>query len=449
MTKRKTEDAKPDLRSISLDIMLEQESAEALEGVLIKNALQRFDYLDKRDRSFIRRLCEGTLEKRLTLDYIIDRFSKVKTASLKPLIRALLRMGTYQLYYMDHIPAGSVVNEAVSACRRRHMGQLAGYVNAVLRNIDRNRIDIQSIEDLTVRYSVPSWIITALEGRFGAERARKCLEKTEGRQKIYIRANAAALGEEGYPGLFGILKSEGVRAIPCPSRPGAFEISDFDSVDRLESFRKGLWSVQDLSSMSVGDEIEAFVKTALERGQRDFRVVDLCAAPGGKSAHAAEILKSRPLVSEMSGVLSFDISERKLSLIRENAVRLGLDNIETALGDALSYEDRLAGSSDVLIADLPCSCLGLLGRKNDIKYRVREEDIAVLAAQQREMLKTSAPYLKKGGLLVFSVCTWTREETLDNTSCLEEMGFKRLGGRQFMPWDDTDGFYYSIHTKNE
>ena len=401
---------------------------------IIGGALAKYGWMEKRDRGFIKNIAEGTIERLLTLDYVIDRFSRIKAAKLKPIIRMIIRMGAYQLLFLPDIPKAAVCNEAVKLAKHKHFDGLSGYVNGVLRSIGRSNIGIDSIEELPYRYSMPEWIVDRLLKTFGQEKTVDILKASLGRRPLFIRVNVTRTDRER---LMERLIPEGAEALipDCSSLqidlPFALELKTAESPGALPSFREGLFSVQDLSSMAVG---------ALASPKEGERVLDLCAAPGGKACHIAELLSNSGYVEAR------DISPARAESISENKERLGLENIRVEISDALEEPRGTEEKFDIVLADLPCSGLGVMGRRNDLKYRVKPEDIPSLQALQRKILQNALRYLKAGGRLVYSVCTITEEETVEQSRWIEEnLRLHRDTERLFLPEaGGMDGFYVAI-----
>ena len=416
---------KTNLRAIVLEILLESAKGNVLTGLLIHDVLAQYAYLDARDRAFIKSLAEGTIERRITLDYIINSFSKVKTEKMKPAVREVLRLSTYQLYYMSRVPASAVCNEAVKLIKKKHMNGLMGFVNGVLRSIASNPIDIDKTDDLSVRFSMPKWIVERFTEEYGPEGAESILGASIGTRPVYIRTNTSRITPEN---LKTMLEDEGVTVKETTGPSYSFEISGFDRLGSLPSFNDGLFSVQDLSSMSVGE---------LAAPAEGMKIIDVCAAPGGKSCHVAELLHGTGHVEAR------DVSDKKAALIIDNKDRLVLTNLDVKVQDATVLDESAIESADIVIADLPCSGLGVIGRKNDLKYRVKPEDIEALAALQREILLNAVRYVKRGGKLIFSTCTITKEETGDQRDYIsEELGLEMIEERFFLPeTSGSDGFY--------
>ena len=420
-------------RELALEVLLEIERGEKSHLVL-RQMLEKYQYLGKQERAFLTRLCEGTTERRIELDYIIDQFSKVKTSKMKPVIRNLLRCAVYQMEYMDQVPQSAACNEAVKLAVKKGFGNLRGFVNGVLRNIARN-LDTISYPDrkdgvkyFSVKYSMPEWIVEMCISDYGLEKTEDILENFYLERPTTIRVNENHISREE---LKKKLEEEGVCVEEHPEITSALLISGYDYLGALQAFRDGDFQVQDASSILVA------ASAGIKKG--DY-VIDVCAAPGGKALHAAQIL-------EGSGhVEARDLTENKVELIRENIRRMGFDNVEAVQMDATVYDPTSAGKADVVLADLPCSGLGVLGKKTDLKYKITKKQAEELAALQREILSAVQNYVKPDGTLVYSTCTICRAENEENTkwflSCFPE--FRLEQGKQIFPSRETDGFYIAV-----
>lgn len=384
---------KIDLRALTLGILLEVSSEAEYSHIALRNVLDKYQYLEKQERAFLTRLVEGTLERRIELDYIIDQFSSVKVKKQKPVIREILRLSVYQLRYMDSVPDSAVCNEAVKLAKKKGFQRLTGFVNGVLRNIARNRdaIQLPSKEEplsyLSVCYSMPEWIVEEWLALYGFEKTETILQAFYQKTALTIRANQNRILPEK---LQARLEEQGLTVRKAPYVEGAFVIEGFDYLGALPEFQKGLFQVQDVSSMLAAKATGA--------GNGDT-CIDLCAAPGGKSLYLAE------MVGEKGHVDARDLTEYKADLIRENVERLGMTNLTVSVRDARLLDEVSKETADVVLADLPCSGLGVLAKKSDIKYRMSKEQQVELQKLQREILKNAASYVKPGGILVYSTCT--------------------------------------------
>lgn len=421
------------LRAIVLDILMEVNEKGEFSHLLINNALTKFQYLDKNKRSFITRVTLGTIENKIELDYIIDQFSKTAVRKMKPLIRNLCEMSVYQIMYMDNIPDSAVCNEAVKIATKRGFAGLKGFVNGVLRNISRNKDSItypdsstNINEYLSIKYSMPLWIIQMWTEQLGMDKTKQVLEGFRQNKKTYIRCNTLKASVED---IISTLKKENVSVNRVTDIPYALEIEDYDHITALKSFNDGLYQIQDISSIMAGH------LTGFNEGDT---VIDVCAAPGGKSINAGIS------VGNSGKVYSRDISDYKAGLIEDNVKRLGIDNIVVQVHDALEKDDSMAGKADVVIADLPCSGLGIIGRKPDIKYNTDKDKLDSLVKLQREILSVVYDYVKPGGVLMYSTCTINSEENEANADWIcDTFGYEKEEYRQMLPDIEgkTDGFF--------
>jgi 16S rRNA (cytosine967-C5)-methyltransferase len=419
-------------REIVLDILMELEKENAMLHLIMNAALSKYQYLKKQQRSFITRTVNGTIEKKIEIDYIIDSYSKTPVKKMKPLIRNLLEMSVYQLKYMDSVPVSAVCNEAVKLAQKRHFTSLKGFVNGVLRNIARNEVKCEYpdrgkefVKYLSVKYSMPEWIIKMWQQSYSDAELESILNGFNGKKITYIRCNTNKLTVEE---LKEELKSEGVTVKPVDNISYALAIEDYDYLLALESFRNGHFYVQDLSSMLAGQ------LAAPKKG--DF-IIDVCAAPGGKSMNVA-------LLEPECSVQARDLSDVKVARIEENLERMGIKNVSARVCDATQPDTASFESADIVLADLPCSGLGVIGRKPDIKYNVSPDGLTSIAELQRQILSVVWQYVKPGGHLIYSTCTINRAENEENVEWfVKNYPFEVEGEqRQLLPGKDgTDGFF--------
>lgn len=388
------------LREMALEILLEAEKNGAYPNMLLKQILDKYIYMEKQERAFLTRLVEGTVERKITLDYYIDKVSKTPVKKMKPVIRCIMRMAAYQIFYMDGVPDSAACNEAVKLAQKKGFVPLKGFVNGVLRNLSRQKETIPMPDEktapvlaLSVQYSVPEWLAEKIIHDYGMQTAKNMFASFyENVGATCIRVNNSKISTEECTKL---LKEEGVHVEKAPYVDNALKISDYDSLAFLESFEKGYFQVQDVSSMLAG--LAANPKPG-------DHIIDVCAAPGGKSIHAADLLRGSGHVEAR------DLTDYKVSLIEENIRRCGFSNISTKRADACVPDESARESADIVIADLPCSGLGVLKKKSDIKYRMSEPQIEELVKLQRAILKNAVTYVKPGGTLIYSTCTVTKEE---------------------------------------
>lgn len=387
-------------REIVLGLLMDITEHDVYSHIALGNVLSKYQYLDKKERAFITRVTEGTLEHLMELDYILSQFSKVKVKKMKPVIRNILRSAVYQLKYMDSVPDSAVCNEAVKLAVKKGFGPLKGFVNGVLRSAARgiDAVEYPSglVEALSVRYSMPEWILKMWLEEYGRETVEMMLADFQKEKPLTIRCNISRCQPAE---LEARLEKEGVRAAGHPYLPYACRITGYDYLGDLESFREGLFAVQDVSSMLVGE--------IADPKPGDY-IIDVCAAPGGKSIHLADRLAGTGHVEAR------DLTEYKTALIRENIDRMGMKNITAVQMDASVQDASSVSKADIVIADLPCSGLGVLGKKTDLKYRVTEKQLEDLVRLQRSILDVVCGYVKPGGVLIYSTCTINRAENQEN-----------------------------------
>lgn len=443
-------------RELILGILLEITRDGEYAHIALRNTLSKYQYLEKRERAFITRVVEGTLEHMMEIDYIINQFSKVKVNKMKPVIRTILRSAVYQILYMDSVPNSAVCNEAVKLAAKKGFVNLKGFVNGVLRNIDRNVNDIQypkqdnMVEYLSIKYSMPTWILEKWKKSYDWETIERILQGFLQEKGTIIRCNLNRISKED---LKKKLEAEGVTVTQHPYLEYALEISAYDYLGDLESFEDGDFQVQDLSSMLVA-EIAA-------PKEGDY-VIDVCAAPGGKSLHIADKLHGTGHVEAR------DLTDYKVDLIWDNIERSQMKNVEAVRQDALVYDEDSKEKADIVIADLPCSGLGVIGKKADIKYKMTEETQRELAKLQKNILQIVHRYVKPGGTLVYSTCTINEEENMENVRwflqqnpefesvsvepvlCEELKKSVKEGCLQLLPGiHESDGFFIAAFRKNK
>ncbi len=463
-------------REIALEILLKRQRDGGFSNVLIKDALDRRGTLSASQRAFIKRLSEGTLERSIEMDARINRFSKKPADQISAVARAVLQLGIYQICYMDAVPDSAAVNEAVKLIKKRGRENLAGFVNALLRNTIRARAeDIDPLtgadkwlrkQDITVRYSTPAWLCRQWIEQYGRQITRETLEAYMKIRPVSIRFDERMTSEQREK-LIAQMEEAGVKVEKGKWLPYCYHLYGTSNVAKLPGFKAGRFTVQDESSMMVTEA------AGLKGGET---VVDVCAAPGGKSMHAAERLLALDMRNAeedpRSAVLSFDIGKAKIEKIRENAARMRLSNLTAASRDAKSrgensYE-KTQGSlnerADVLFCDVPCSGLGVIGKKRDIKYNVTAAQIDSLLILQREIVRASLRILKPGGVLIYSTCTLNKRENEEMALFIEkELGMipedlagylpKELPGieknclQMFPGTHGTDGFFLARFRK--
>ncbi len=376
------------------------EADEAYANLALADLLRRYPHMDPRERAFCTELVYGVIRHLLKLDYILGRLLSRPLKSLKLPVKNILRMALYQLIYLPEIPERAVIHSAVQQIKESKYAGLAGLVNGVLRNYLRNRREIpfpdpqkEHLSYLALEYSTPEWLIRRWTDQFGAEKAERIAKAGNERAPFTVRVNRlraevtwvrAGLDEAGFRAEAGAVLPE---ALVLKEVPQPIENTDF--------YKDGQLIVQDESSMLVAHLVDP---------RPGETVIDLCAAPGGKSTHLAE------LMDDYGHIYSIDDHPHKVELIRQNAERMQLHSIHPCLGDAREFQLPGGGQADRVLVDAPCSGTGVLRRRVDAKYRKKPEDIRQLAALQRQILERAIQLVKPGGCLVYSTCTLEREE---------------------------------------
>ncbi len=416
-------------REIALTMLIEILEEKKLSHVVINEGLKKASELEKKDRALISRIVTGCIEHTITIDYDLDRFSKVKVKKMKPIIRNILRMAVYQLKYMDQIQDFAICNEAVKLAKKRGFVSLSGFVNGILRTMVRQKEvlyqipnEFTELEKLSYEFSTPLWLVDFWSKQYGVQGTKEILAAFEKDKETTIRCNELRVSVSE---LTAMLEQEGIVVQPGHLLTEALRIASYDSLEKMEAFNEGLFTIQDESSMLVGHIADV---------KKNDYVIDVCAAPGGKALHIASLLKGT------GHVLACDKTPYKVDLIQQNVQRLKITNVTAMVADALELKNELIEKADLVIADLPCSGLGVIGKKPDIKYNMTLESMKELAKLQKEILKVVTTYVKPGKTLIYSTCTINPEENLENVRYLEMLGFELEEINPYLPqklWSET------------
>ncbi|MGR3763811.1 16S rRNA (cytosine(967)-C(5))-methyltransferase RsmB [Rossellomorea sp. NS-SX7] len=384
---------KKSVREAALDVIEAVEKNQSYSNLLLNSVIEKNE-LPSKDIGLLTELTYGTIQRKLTLDYFLAPFIKGK---LEGWVRHLLRLSLYQIVYLDRIPDRAVLHEAVEIAKKRGHKGISGLVNGVLRSIQRKGVpDLAEIKDPIERVSIetshPFWLVKRWEEQFGLEKTREMCEMNLVAPKQTARVNTTKLTREE---LIHNLSGIGVEVTPSPVTGEAIQTLRGNLV-KTDAYRNGELTIQDESSMLVAHALEL---------EKNMKVLDACAAPGGKTTHIAELLGGT------GEVHALDLHKHKVKLIDENASRLGLSNIFTSTLDSRKAGEKFENESfDRILVDAPCSGLGVLRRKPDIKYAKKEADLHSLQKIQLDILSAVAPLLKKDGILVYSTCTVDKNE---------------------------------------
>lgn len=349
------------------------------------------------DRALTTELIYGITANKIALDYIISKYSKLKLKKMTPWVLNILRMGVYQIYYNDKIPTSAACNEAVKLAKKYSHKAATGFVNGVLRSFSRDAEsfefpkDMSVEEKLSLEYSYPLWMTKKLIAEYGVERCERLFSENNKPHSTYIRTNTLKVAPNE---LKEILSGEGIECIET-HLAGCFAVRGALNISSSDAYRKGYFSLQNISSQLTVEALDP---------QSGELIVDMCAAPGGKSCAAAEKMNN------CGRVISFDIFDHKVELIKKSASRLGIDIIDARCANSEVRIDELVGKADRVLADVPCSGLGVIHKKPDIKYSRTEADVAELCGIQEKILENACAYVKDGGVLVYSTCSILPEE---------------------------------------
>lgn len=418
-------------RECALKALYDIETNGAYTNAALKTALKS-DELSAADKGFITELIYGVVANKTALDFIISKFSKIRMKKLSPWVLNILRMGIFQMYYMDKIPHSAACNEAVKLAGRYSHKSGCGFVNGVLRSFSREKDNFEfplsgdKIADLSLIYSYPQWITKRLVETYGAERCEELYKENRKAHCTAVRVNCLRTDAES---LCTVLADEGITTERIAKLENALVIKSGINIEKSKAYKDGLYSLQNISSQLAVEILGP------EPGDT---VIDMCAAPGGKTCAAAERMNN------CGKIIAFDMFEHKIDLINKAASRLGIDIIEGKTADSQIVQPELIGKADKVLADVPCSGLGVIHKKPDIKWHRKEEDIAELVQIQKNILETAALYVKDGGVLMYSTCTILGEENKRNTDIFikNHPEFKKVFEEQILTTDmGESGFY--------
>ena len=385
-------------REIAVFAVIDIVDQNAYNNIVLRKTLGLYPELNSVQKAFITQLVKGTIRNIINLDYIINKFSKTPTKKMKPLILNTLRVSVYQLMYMDKVPVSAACNEAVKIVKSHGFKTLSGFVNGVLRNIVRNKENIDyppqdSKEFLSIKYSYPMWIIDYWLSSYSIEKVKGMCIANSLAPKVTLCVNTNRISK---PELANMLRQENLEVDENTNLPMSLNISKTNNISDTKAYKEGLFHIMDESSMLAVMCLDP---------KENSTVIDVCAAPGGKSFCCAYLIKNK------GSIISRDIYEHKVKLISDSAERLGLSCISAEVKDALEYDEKRA---DYVIVDAPCSGLGLVRKKPDIKYNKTFDDIKALSQLQRDILKNASKMVKDNGFLLYSTCTVSALENIEN-----------------------------------
>lgn len=403
----------PAARDVALAALIAIEKEGAYSGHVLQGETRRHS-LSARDEGLVWRLVYGVVTYRLSLDYILNQFCRRKVSQLSPALRNILRLACYQLVYLDRIPDFAAVNEAVNRARKSAGAAMAGFVNGVLRNVIRNRDQLfrdlvpNSIREISLRHSHPQWMVKDWVQRWGSDFAASLCAANNKPGPLTVRVNTKKLSVNQF---LAEADQAGLKGRRSQYADEAVVFAGDARFSQLPGYKEGWFIVQGEASMLPSLCLE------VQPGQD---VLDMCSAPGGKTTQLAQL-------AHPGKVVACDLHSSRLKLVEENAKRLAQDNIETVLGDAALLDQKLNRRFERILVDAPCSGLGVIRNKPDIKWTRQPQDVEDLAQLQLRILRAGCNLLKPGGILVYSTCTITQAENQGVIhALLEERGDMQL-----------------------
>lgn len=385
-------------REIAYKVLLDIEKNKNYSNMAINKHFKDVK-LSNQDRGLATEIIYGVIENKYYIDYMIDKLSKVKTNKMEIYVKTLLRMGIYQIMFLNSISDYAAVNETVNLAKKKN-SKVSGFINGILRNVIRQKETIgeikikDDIDYLAVKYSYDKWMIRNWMIHFGKDFTKELLEANGQRPSIYLRTNTLKITRDE---LIEKLEQQNVKASKVHVVDEAIKVENLKDIENNVLYKEGLFTIQDISSMLVGKVMNPKEKSL---------VLDVCSAPGGKTTHIATLMKNT------GQVVSRDIYEHKLKLIKASSKRLNLTNVDVQEFDGLSLDKDSVGKFDYVLADVPCSGLGIIRRKPEIKYKEKEE-FRDLPPIQKKILENASKYVKKGGTLIYSTCTIQDNENID------------------------------------
>ena len=393
----------------------------AYSNLAVKEMLGKCRGMDKNEKAFFTGLVYGVVSRHFTLEYVISKYSSVKVKKLARYVKILLEMGIYQLMFLDRVPESAAVNESVKLSKKYCKKGSDRFVNALLRAFCKDGCELCFPDDLAVKHSFSPEMSAMFCEQFGNEFSEKLMSALNEAPDFLIRPNILKTNAIT---LSGLLKENGIDN--TVTEYGMIKAEGFD-VSLSSLYRDGFFSVQDRG---------AYTASLVLDPKKGETVIDMCAAPGGKTTHIAELME------DSGKVLAFDVHEHKISLIESTAKRLGIESIEAKIGDATVLQNNMVATADKVLCDVPCSGWGIIRRKPDIK--LSHTDLDQLYNIQQKIIRNGAEYVKKGGCLVYSTCTVNKNE---NEKVISDFlkgnnDFEKVYEKTYYPHiDGCDGFF--------
>lgn len=421
-------------REIALKIVYKIDKEDAYSNIELNEQIkQNRKNLTEKDIGLISEIVYGVTTWRLTLDEIIKKYSKIKIKKISPWILNILRMGIYQIIFLDKIPKSAAVNESVNLAKRYGHASSSNFVNAILRKIEKNDYEEffkieDDIERISKTTSMPKWIVEELMKSNDEKEVEQICKNSNIKPKVTIRVNTLKINKQE---LIERLKEKNTECKETAEKLDDFLILEkVKNIENVEEFKQGYFTIQDISAGQTAKILNP---------QPGELVLDACSAPGGKTTYMAELMKNEGKIE------AWDIHEHRTKLVEKNAQRLGIDIIETKVKDASLYDESLKEKFDKILLDVPCLGVGVIKRKPDIKWKRKPEDIKNITEIQKKILDNCSKYLKKNGVMVYSTCSILKDENekVVNEFLKEnsEYYIKSEETRNILPNQEEDGFF--------
>ena len=385
-------------RELAFKTLYDIERNKNYSNISINKNFKNVNISDQ-EKGLATELIYGIIENKYYLNYIIDKLSKIKSKKMSTYVKISLWLGIYQILFLDSIKDHAAVNESVNLIKK-YDKKSSGFVNAILRNVLRQKDSIMEIKDkdindeLSIKYSYNPWIVEKWIKDFGQDFTEDLLDANAEKPNLYIRTNTLKISRDE---LIGKLAKEGIKCTKVNGIDEAIMVQNLKNIEGNELFKLGYFTIQDISSMLVGK---------IANPEKDSKVLDICSAPGGKTTHVATIMENT------GQVIARDVFDHKLKLIKSTVNRLGLTNVSIENRDALKLDDNSIDKFDYVLADVPCSGLGIIKRKPEIKFKEKSE-LSGLPDIQIKILNNASKYVKENGTLIYSTCTIHDEENID------------------------------------
>ncbi|WP_026476442.1 16S rRNA (cytosine(967)-C(5))-methyltransferase RsmB [Alkaliphilus transvaalensis] len=386
-------------REGALRVLYDVEVNEAYSNIALNKELKQYKY-SQLDKGFLTELVYGVLENVIYIDHVIKQFSSVKLKKIHPYTLILLRLGIYQILFLDKIPASAAVNESVNLAKKYNK-QTSGFVNAILRNTIRNDKAIkmpdkekETVKYLSITYSHPEWMVEQFLKHFSLDFTEELLKANNETPELNLRVNTLKISVDE---CIKLLKEQGFEVQQNPYIKEALTLNNVTSLQDFQLLKEGYLYIQDFGSMLIA--------RVMDPKEEDF-IIDVCSAPGGKTTHMAQLMKNK------GKILARDVHDHKLKLIKKNAKTLGINIIKTEAFNGKELDENLIDMADGVLVDAPCSGFGIIRRKPEIKYRKKPDDLKEITEMQLEILVKASKYVKPKGYLVYSTCTVEPSENI-------------------------------------